>query len=70
VFGQCTSPQLGITTQVPIRTIAERAGLDFGALAEIDPLASDEESVDGGAAAGVPLAAFEKLRLHWRASGL
>jgi endonuclease G len=62
VFGQFTSQQLGITTQVPIRSIAERAGLDFGVLAEIDPLASDEESVDGGAAAGVPLAALESIR--------
>ena len=33
VFGAFTSPQLGIATQVPIRSIEERAGIRFGRLA-------------------------------------
>jgi endonuclease G len=50
VFGQFTSPQLGVATQVPIRTIESHAGISFGKLAALDPLASEEESVfEGGA---------------------
>src|SRR5262245_30967430 len=44
-FGQFTSPQLGIATQVPIRSIERRTGISFGSLGSVDPLADDEESV-------------------------
>jgi endonuclease G len=60
VFGQFTSPQLGTATQVPIRTIESRAGISFGKLAALDPLASEEESVfEGGARS--PLFALEQI---------
>jgi endonuclease G len=61
VFGDFTSPQLGIATQVPIRSIEERSGLSFGQLTNDDPLAGEEEGVDGGAAR-VPLLSFEQIR--------
>jgi endonuclease G, mitochondrial len=59
VFGAFTSPQLGIATQVPIRSIEERSGIKFGNLASVDPLANDEESVGGGFRA--PLLALEQI---------
>ena len=59
VFGAFTSPQLGTATQVAIRTIEARSGLDFGKLAALDPLSGDEESVSGGAR---PLLALEQIR--------
>jgi endonuclease G len=61
VFGAFTSPQLGIATQVPIRSIEARSGINFGNLASVDPLAGDEEGVaDGGIRA--PLLALEQIR--------
>jgi endonuclease G, mitochondrial len=49
VFGAFTSPQLSVATQVSIRSIAQRSGLSFGLLADVDPLAEDEESVGDSA---------------------
>jgi endonuclease G, mitochondrial len=60
VFGAFTSPQLGIATQVAIRSIEQRTGISFGKLAGVDPLANDDEAVDGGKAA--PLQIFEQIR--------
>jgi endonuclease G len=60
VFGAFTSPQLGTATQVPIRSIERRTGIRFGKLASFDPLAGDEESVDGGPRA--PLQTLEQIR--------
>lgn len=59
VFGQFVSPQLNVATQVPIREIAARAGLDFGALVDVDPLAAEEEGV---AAMRSPLLVQEQIR--------
>jgi endonuclease G len=60
VFGQFTSPQLGTATQVPIRTIESRAGIRFGKLGVLDPLASEEESMfEGGTRP--PLFALEQI---------
>lgn len=61
VFGAFTSPQLGTATQVSIRTIEARSGINFGKLAAVDPLAGDEESVSAGGAA-LPLLAMEQIR--------
>jgi len=47
VFANYTSPQLGIATQVPITAIELRSGINFGNLADVDPLAGGNESVDG-----------------------
>jgi endonuclease G, mitochondrial len=47
VFGAFTSPQLGIATQVPIRSIEARSGIGLGKLAAVDPLAGEEESLTG-----------------------
>ncbi|HEY0661257.1 MAG TPA: DNA/RNA non-specific endonuclease [Lysobacter sp.] len=58
VFDQFVSPQTNLAAQVSIRHIQDRAGVDFGVLAEVDPLASEEESV----AAAVPLVALEQIR--------
>ena len=41
VFGNFVSPHLNISTQVPISTIESRAGLSFGGLADVDPLANE-----------------------------
>jgi endonuclease G, mitochondrial len=61
VFGAFISPQLGIATQVSIRSIAAKSGIDFGNLAGVDPLAADEESVlDAGPRP--PLLALEQIR--------
>ena len=59
VFGPFTSPQLGVATQVSIRSIAAR--ISFGNLAAVDPLAGDEEGVDGGGMRA-PLEALEHIR--------
>ena len=49
VFGSFTSPQLGIATQVPIRSIEAHSGISFGKLAGVDPLAGEDEGLgDGG----------------------
>lgn len=42
VFGDFVSPQLGVSTQVPIREIEARSGLDFRGLAGFDPLDGEE----------------------------
>lgn len=44
VFGDFVSPQLNISTQVPIATIEARAGLSFNGLAAVDPLSSEAAS--------------------------
>jgi endonuclease G len=60
VFGPFQSPQLGTATQVSIASIEQKAGLSFGELVDVDPLAADFESVDGGAPA--PLQTVEQIR--------
>lgn len=57
-FGNYTSPQLERTTQVPIRTIEQRAGLIFDGLADVDGFV-EEEAVGRGAD---PLLRFEQIR--------
>ena len=61
VFGQFVSTQLNVATQVPIRSIEARAGVNFGQLAVVDPLASTEEAVDEGEARK-PLLSFDQIR--------
>lgn len=61
VFGDFRSPQLNAATQVPLASIERKAGLHFGGLAAVDPLADDEEAV-GGDAPVVPLQALEQIR--------
>jgi endonuclease G len=61
VFGQFVSPQLSIATQVPILSIQERSGINFGNLVDVDPLAGDEESVESGGIRA-PLTALEQIR--------
>jgi endonuclease G len=41
VFGDFVSPQLNVSTQVPISTIESRAGISFNGLSEVDPLGSE-----------------------------
>jgi endonuclease G len=41
VYGGFVSPQLNLSTQVPIATIEARAGLSFGGLAAADPLSRE-----------------------------
>lgn len=60
VFGQFTSPQLKVATQVPIRSIEARSGLQFGRLASVDPLAGQEEGVSAGER--LPLMALGQIR--------
>ncbi|MEO8381545.1 MAG: DNA/RNA non-specific endonuclease [Acidobacteriota bacterium] len=61
VFGAFTSPQLGVATQVSIRSIEERSGITFGELSAVDPLTGDEESVDDGRPSA-PLGMLEQIR--------
>jgi endonuclease G len=61
VFGAFTSPQLGIATQVSIRSIEARSGIDFGNLAALDPLVNKEESVGDGDG-WPPLLTLEQIR--------
>ena len=61
VFGAFTSPQLGIATQVPIRSIEARSGISFGKLAaSIRSPARRRACSTGGAAS--PLFALEQIR--------
>jgi hypothetical protein len=57
VFGNYVSPQLSLATQVPIRTIEIRSGIDFGNLASHDPM-----SLEGVITAPGPLLAFDEIR--------
>lgn len=61
VFGGFTSPQLGIATQVPIRSIEVRSGISFGRLGTVDPLAGDDEGVADGRSRA-PLGTLEQIR--------
>ena len=61
VFGAFTSPQLGTATQVSIRSIEVRSGINFGKLVAVDPLAGDEESISD-VAPRAPLLALEQIR--------
>jgi endonuclease G, mitochondrial len=61
VFGSFTSPQLGVATQVPIRSIEAKSGISFGKLAAVDPLSAEDESIDAGGMRS-PLAALEHIR--------
>jgi endonuclease G, mitochondrial len=60
VFGQFVSPQLSLATQVPIRAIEFRSGIDFGPLAAADALAGVEESLGQGERA--PLGSLDEIR--------
>lgn len=62
VFGQFTSPQLNMATQVSIRSIEAKSGLSFGKLASVDPLAGTQEGL--GDAAGLPLISLEQIRFR------
>jgi endonuclease G len=59
VFGAFTSPQLQVAAQVPIAAIEARAGVSFGQLASLDPLASEEAAFGEG---GVLLQALEQIK--------
>jgi endonuclease G, mitochondrial len=61
VFGAFTSPQLGTATQVSIRSIEARSGINFGRLASIDPLAGRDEGL-GDEGPRPPLQALEQIR--------
>jgi endonuclease G, mitochondrial len=61
VFGAFTSPQLHIATQVPIRSIAARSGINFGKLVSVDPLADGRDGLEAVESA-VPLFALEQIR--------
>lgn len=61
VYGQFQSPQLSIATQVPIRRIEAESGIDFGPLADCDPLAGVHEFTGGSFAEG-PLQSVEQIR--------
>lgn len=61
VFGQFTSPQLGVATQVPIHAIERRSGISFGNLASVDPLGGDE-SIGGWPWPRKALAMLEQIR--------
>lgn len=60
VFGPFRSPQLGTATQVSIASIEKKAGLSFGDLADVDPLAAGNEAIDG--CPSEPLLALEQIR--------
>jgi hypothetical protein len=49
-----------MATQVAIHTIEARAGISFGQLARVDPLAGQEEGMGGIKA--VPLLALNQIR--------
>jgi endonuclease G, mitochondrial len=59
VFGAFRSPQLGIATQVSIRSIENRSGISFGNLTGFDPFDDEEEAVAGPPS---PLLALEQIR--------
>jgi endonuclease G len=61
VFGGFTSPQLGTATQVQIRSIEARSGINFGKLAAVDPLERGEESIADGRPRP-PLLALEQIQ--------
>jgi endonuclease G len=61
-FGEFSSPQLNVATQVSIRSIANKSGISFGRLASVDPLRSDQEGVADDRAR-LPLGALEQIRL-------
>ena len=60
VFGQFNSPQLGVATQVTIRSIEQRSGISFGTLASVDPFEGEESVGMGGPRA--PLDILEQIR--------
>ena len=61
VFGGFTSPQLGIATQLSIRSIEEKSGIAFRKLAAVDPLAGGNEGL-GSDENLAPLQALEQIR--------
>ena len=60
IFGDFISAHTSRSTQTSIRAIEQRSGLLFGPLADLDPLASEHESLSAGPAA--PLEQFEQIR--------
>jgi endonuclease G len=62
VFGQFVSRQLGTATQVSIASIERRSGISLGPLAAVDPLATEDESVDMGDLRRAPLEALAQIR--------
>ncbi|MFC0218067.1 DNA/RNA non-specific endonuclease [Pseudochelatococcus lubricantis] len=60
VFGAFTSSHLRIAAQVSIRSIEEEAGLDFGGLADLDPLGQEESA--GGPAPAHSIIARSQIR--------
>jgi endonuclease G, mitochondrial len=61
VFGHFISPQLGVATQVPIRSIEAKSGLSFDRLASLDPLGVENEGLADDAAA-TQLLSFQQIR--------
>jgi endonuclease G len=57
VFGDFKSPQLNMSTQVPIASIESRAGVSFGSLADVDPLGQEGPEIPRR-----PLTGFEQIR--------
>jgi endonuclease G, mitochondrial len=57
VFANFVSPQLNVATQVPIRSIELRSGIDFADLADHDPLATEGPEGPSG-----PLLGFDQIR--------
>jgi len=57
VFGQFTSSHLNHATQVAIANIEARAGISFGGLADVDPLAQEGPELVSG-----PLTRLEQIR--------
>lgn len=59
VFGDFVSSHTGVTSQVSIKEIERESGIDFGPLADLDPLSAEEESVGLGRAERPILAASQ-----------
>lgn len=60
VFGDFVSSHVNRSSQVTIASIESRAGLSFGRLADIDPLAKADEAID----VAMPLERLEEIRFR------
>lgn len=68
VFEPLGPPQLQVTSQVSIRSIELRAGLQFDSLASLDPLGVEFEGSDKTEAQPVPLQTLERICFVRRAT--
>ena len=64
VFGAHRSPQLNITTQIPIHAIELRTGIDFGPLAACDPLLNVTEGIGQDEVVANELMSVEQIRFR------